>query len=81
MLEKKLQKVKELCDLITLHQGQKLSFEQKAKIDEEEVRLTYRLEELLKENEKESSELVEKFKIKEADEKIKSMEKILKLIK
>lgn len=69
-LKIKEKRIEELIHLLSLNQGNLLSREQKAKLQEESDRFEFRLQELLKE-----------CKLREVDFKIKSLEAKLEIIK
>lgn len=79
-LQEKKQRVRELVAIITLHLGKFLTRDKKARIDEEEGRLDFRLNELLKESERRQKELADEITEKGEDLKIESMERIVKLL-
>lgn len=68
-LNKKLKKIKELSNLIVLHQGEYLGVEKRQEIDNWQARMEFRL-----------SELLDKFKQEEADIKIDCMSEVVKIL-
>ncbi len=74
------QRVQELSAVIVAHEGTLLSREQKAKITEEEDRLTFRLSELLKESERLQRDLAHEINVRGERLKIASMENIVNLL-
>lgn len=68
-LKKKLQRLNELSTIIQIHRGQTLTREMKQEVENWEVKLQFRL-----------NELVMKSKIEEADIKISIYEEVVKLL-
>jgi hypothetical protein len=68
-LQKKLDELKKLSNIIVLHKGQQLTPEKRQELDNWQYKMEFRL-----------SELLDKFKNEEADIKIAVMEKIVKLL-
>ena len=68
-LDKKLEEIKKLSNIIVLHKGQALTALQKQEIDNWQGKLEFRL-----------TELLEEMKIKEAETKLECMREVVRII-